>query len=193
MVLAYEEINRKTRAKIQRALLTNLESKPLDKISVGDIAAVAGISRGTFYLHYLDKYDLIEQTEQTFLEGLHNHLHPVVPKNLLEEAAKGRTSEAAVNIFCYIDQEQKIFKTLLKSGIGFHKKLKIFFIDYFEDKMTINEDFFKNAHVSPEYLSAFATSAFLGLIETWIEGGLSETPEEMAETYLKIIFFIKNL
>ena len=37
-----------------------LESKPLDKITVGDISEKCGITRNTFYYHYHDTFDLLE-------------------------------------------------------------------------------------------------------------------------------------
>ena len=36
-----------------------LAHKPLEEISVGDIAAHSGMSRNTFYYHFQDKYDLV--------------------------------------------------------------------------------------------------------------------------------------
>lgn len=39
-------------------------TKSIDRITISDLTRKSGISRGTFYLHYLDKADLITQTEQ---------------------------------------------------------------------------------------------------------------------------------
>lgn len=33
----------------------------MESLTVSDIARGAGINRGTFYLHYIDKYDLMEK------------------------------------------------------------------------------------------------------------------------------------
>ncbi|MGZ2546862.1 TetR/AcrR family transcriptional regulator [Staphylococcus saprophyticus] len=35
-----------------------------DEISVKDICKLAEISRGTFYLHYQDKYDLVSKYQK---------------------------------------------------------------------------------------------------------------------------------
>ena len=37
-----------------------------------------------------------------------------------------------------------------------------------------------------EYFSSFITSAFLGLIEQWVQNGLDKTPEEMTKLYIDI-------
>jgi len=44
--------------------------KSFNKISVKDITEVAHISRGTFYLHYLDKFDLLDHYENDLLNGI---------------------------------------------------------------------------------------------------------------------------
>ena len=58
----------KTRERIEDALLQLLETKPLEKITVTELARVAMINKGTFYLHYLDIFDLYRQTFLKWLE-----------------------------------------------------------------------------------------------------------------------------
>ena len=49
---------RKTKRNIKHALAHLLQTKPLSKITVTEIAKTAEINKGTFYLHYTDIYDL---------------------------------------------------------------------------------------------------------------------------------------
>lgn len=49
---------RKTKRNIKHALSCLLQTKPLDKITVTEIARTAEINKGTFYLHYKDIDDL---------------------------------------------------------------------------------------------------------------------------------------
>lgn len=195
MTAVYDDMNAKTREKIQQQFLQLLKDKNFMKISVQDIATAANINRGTFYLHYLDKYDLLDQMEENLLAGLETHLERLQPDFLLSEAEKGNTSIHAVEVFRYIQMNADAFKVFLggNNHVGFHKRLKHFFIEHFLEKMMINENFFKGATVPHDYLSSFATSAFLGLVEQWLDNELTETPSEMAEMYIQIIFFIRNL
>ena len=50
----------KTLESIDYALLTSLKNKPFTKITVGTLCAEARINRTTFYKHYRDKYDLLD-------------------------------------------------------------------------------------------------------------------------------------
>ncbi|MBA3531906.1 MAG: TetR family transcriptional regulator [Ardenticatenales bacterium] len=61
---------RRTRLALRNALLSLIEEKGFDSIIVQEIADRAMINRGTFYKHYRDKYDLLEQTMQELLSEL---------------------------------------------------------------------------------------------------------------------------
>ena len=51
----------KTRRPIKATFLELVQAKPVQKITVTELAKRAEISKGTFYLHYLDIYDLYNQ------------------------------------------------------------------------------------------------------------------------------------
>ena len=53
----------RTKKEIKETFISLLEEKNFEKISVRDLTERAGINRGTFYLHYLDKYDLLDKLE----------------------------------------------------------------------------------------------------------------------------------
>ena len=50
-----------TAIRFDKALLSLLEKKPFDKITVTDIVETCGINRNTFYYYYSDIYDLLEE------------------------------------------------------------------------------------------------------------------------------------
>lgn len=51
----------KTRASINNAFMTLFFEKDFDSISIKEITEYAQVGRKTFYLHYIDKYDLLDQ------------------------------------------------------------------------------------------------------------------------------------
>ena len=57
----------KTLDSIENALLKLLEIKPLDRITVTELAQTAMINKGTFYLHYVDIYDLYRYTLHKYI------------------------------------------------------------------------------------------------------------------------------
>lgn len=60
----------RSRRLICDALLELLEEKPLEKITVTDIAKRADVNRGTFYRHYDSVNDVISELQDTLIEQM---------------------------------------------------------------------------------------------------------------------------
>jgi len=58
----------RTKRNIRSAFLALCAKKPIEKITVKELAQLANINKATFYLHYRDLYDLAEQMESEFIE-----------------------------------------------------------------------------------------------------------------------------
>ena len=58
---------RKTKSAIKSSFIELLNEKELEKITIQDIANRADINRGTFYLHYEDKYLLLSDMDDEFI------------------------------------------------------------------------------------------------------------------------------
>ena len=74
----------KTKRNIENTFLKLLCSHTFEQITVKQILEEALISKGTFYAHYLDKYDLAEKivtnTLQEFQNGIQERLEGVLSK-----------------------------------------------------------------------------------------------------------------
>ena len=58
----------RTRQSIKNAFFELRKQKPLEKISVKELAELAYINKATFYTHYHDIFDLADQLENEFFE-----------------------------------------------------------------------------------------------------------------------------
>ena len=61
---------RKTKSAIRRSFAELIEHKPVQQITVQELVDRADLSRGTFYQHYQDIYDLKDRTEGEVFEEL---------------------------------------------------------------------------------------------------------------------------
>lgn len=67
----------RTKKSIINAFLQLRSNKPLEKITIKELAALAEINKATFYLHYHDIFDLSEQLENEVVQStLSNIEHP---------------------------------------------------------------------------------------------------------------------
>lgn len=61
---------KRTRQSIINAFVELRKSKPLEKITVTELANLALINKATFYSHYQDIYDLSEQLEDEIIDNV---------------------------------------------------------------------------------------------------------------------------
>ena len=93
-----------TKKVLAYALKNLMETRPLNKITVGDICEACDMNRKSFYYHFQDKYDLINwYFDKILLESF-------------EHMGEGRTVyESLVNKFEYIQMEQLFFRAAFKN------------------------------------------------------------------------------
>lgn len=87
----------KTKRNIKNTLIGLLAEKPLNKISITELAKTAEINKGTFYLHYADIYELYNELLSDFVTSIADDINCydlffTVPeefvKNLMETPKK---------------------------------------------------------------------------------------------------------
>lgn len=71
----------RTKRLIKSTFIDLLSTKSLDKITVSEISQKSDISRGTFYIHYTDVYDLYEVTVKEALEDLSALFDELYPRD----------------------------------------------------------------------------------------------------------------
>ena len=64
----------RTRRNIVNAFITLRNEKPLEKITIRELADKATIHKATFYLHYHDIYELSESLEKEVVDDILNGL-----------------------------------------------------------------------------------------------------------------------
>lgn len=72
----------KTKKAIYSAFFRLLKEKGFEKISVKDISDEAVISRNTFYLHYEDKYDLMEKVCDEMVTALFENVNKKIENDI---------------------------------------------------------------------------------------------------------------
>ncbi len=89
---------KKTKRSIQNAFLQLRSHKPLERITVKELSELAEISKGTFYLHYKDVYDLSEQLQNEVIEKI---LDAITRPELLLSAPAQFTKELCTAFYAH--------------------------------------------------------------------------------------------
>ncbi len=185
-----------TKQLLKDVLIELIEEKGFDGVTVRDLTLRAKLNRGTFYLHYLDKYDLMEKVQDELLQGFQEIMKDTNPVEVMKYYTEGMPHPNVTKLFEYLKEKKHFLKLLLseKGDPAFSKKLKAFLKNHLVEKIMKvfqNEQF--NMVIPEEYFLAFLSSAFLGVIEQWLESDPSPSPEEMAMTHLRLVRAIRNM
>lgn len=111
---------RRTRALVEGAFLELMKEKPYTKISVREITEKADINRSTFYLHYQDIYDLLDQVEAGVTDSVAEAIRQISRENYVPGKHPFH-----VQVFQELMKHEEIFRILFsKNGdIDFIYKL----------------------------------------------------------------------
>lgn len=185
----------KTRGVIKKSLTSLMKEKPFDKITIKDITDKANINRATFYLHYMDKYDLLEQSQNDILNEIREVLADAFkifnPQSLPIQDATTIIPFLSCVYEC-IGKNSDFVKVILggNGDLNFHLKFKSL-IEEFIKKISVIKT--PDAFCIPlKYLIETATSMHIGIISRWLEDGMVETPYELACITSNIIVSISN-
>lgn len=177
---------RKTREALRRCLTTLLQKKKIQEITVRELAEMADINRGTFYLHYKDVYDLMEQMENELMAELEQMLDYYRVPDL-----KTRPFLFFSDLYPLIQNNADIITCLLgeNGDLNFVNRMKNILRErclkrWLDLKYSADTE-------SLEAYSAFIVSGCVGIVQYWLESGMRESPQRMAEVTEE--FILKGL
>jgi len=170
--------NRKSRYSkmvIRESLMELMKTRSILSVTVKDICDLADLSRSTFYDHYKDQYDLLNQIEDETLAYFEDMLFRYKDKQ-----SKKDTYEMLEEMLTYIANNGDTIQVLLSENgdISFQKKLLYHFvmhnqiIKYFSEK--------QNDETMP-YYSVFLVHGAIGLIQHWLKENTAMPVPQLAK------------
>jgi AcrR family transcriptional regulator len=99
---------RRSRQALHRAFLELLEIKPLEQITIRDIADKSGVGYTTFFRHHPNKEAMLNEIVTAQIERLLALSIPVLDK--------GDLRAASTAIFSYVNDHRRLWSTLLTGG-----------------------------------------------------------------------------
>ena len=160
-----------TKRALEASLKKLLLERPLDKITVTDIAEDCGINRMTFYYHFRDIYDLVEwacqedarrildgkRTYTTWQEGFRRILDGLIDNRPF-----------ILNVYRSVRREQvETFLFQVTHG------LLMGVVEELDPRGEVREE-------DKAFLADFYKYAFVGLVLDWIRTGMKGEPAELA-------------
>lgn len=170
----------RSRQMIMQAFIALLGEQEFEKVTIQGIADRANVNRGTIYLHFTDKYDLLEQSVETYLTMLADSCVPEDgPTNELSR-------DLMIRAFAYLKEHAEIYGVLITNkGIPTFRHRMTQMI---EANITLVVNQMKlETGIHKDVLAQFLSVSITGLIEWWVVQSMPYTPEEMVDQMTRIL------
>ncbi|MCY7939610.1 TetR/AcrR family transcriptional regulator [Bacillus inaquosorum] len=164
----------KSQAAIKKAVVELMSEKSFDDITIKDICDRADLSRKTFYLRYIDKYDLLDKL-------IEEHLNELRELCEIELEMELDYIEGYQIWFEFFEKNYLFFSTMIvsKGSPTFRNRFLEFIIEEVKGEVNTAEGI--NIGLNEEVFVQFFSSAFVGLVEWWFKNRMPVPPRVMAE------------
>ncbi|MEJ2599481.1 MAG: TetR/AcrR family transcriptional regulator [Anaerolineales bacterium] len=177
---------RRTRNLLRNALIELIQEKGYNDVTVKDITERATLNRATFYLHYRDKEDLLAKGfEEIWGELTQRNPLPVTQDGTL--ALEG-TKTTILSDFKHLNENAEFYRVMLGTQ-GVPEFVHRMQAHVYESTAARLRSVLGDLPVRPvpvEIVLQFIASAYVGIMEWWLENDRSYTPEEMADFILSL-------
>ncbi len=181
-----------TAIKMDLALISLLKNKSFEYITIRELCQTAGVNRSTFYLHYSNMNDLLDETTRYLLNDFLSYFSPEIKtpvsnistcdnKDLIFICDKYLTP-----YLTYIKENREVFLTALShvKSLGFDKVYKNLFVNIFNPIL----DRFHYPVENRKYVMMYYLNGLNAIISEWLKDNCSKQIDEVSEIITTCIF-----
>ena len=180
----------KSAEKMHTALLTLLDSKDFELISVKEICETAGVNRSTFYLHYDNVNDLLQETVEAVYKDFFGRFDAEGPGALdIDEKKEDElflvTPKYLMPYLDFVEENRKLFYLMYEKNemMGAEKTYETWFKTIFGPILTR----FGVPQKEQPLIMVFYLKGIIGVVTEWVRGGCAESKDEIISVIQKCI------
>ena len=185
-----------TAKKMDKALVSLLEEKSFEYITVSEICKKANVNRSTFYLHYENLGDLLNETARFLLDGFAAYFddeRKSIVKKLMEsrlDKLNFISDEYLHPYLLYIKENRLVFSTVLlhADSFGFNEIFQRLYENVFNPIL----ERFNYPVADRKYAMMFYLNGITAVVTEWLKDGCEKTIGEVSQIICGCIFGLKN-
>jgi len=181
-----------TAKKMDKALISLLEEKSFEYITISEICKRAGVNRSTFYLHYENTVDLLDETARFLLEDFKTYFKVDLSK--ITDKFKEEKLDELIFIsdeylhpyLLYVKENKMVFLTALlhSDSFGFSETFQKLYEYVFNPVL----ERFNYPIADRKYAMMFYLNGITAIVTEWLKDGCEKTIEEVSEIIYGCIF-----
>lgn len=162
----------KTQEALKKAIIELMSEKNFDDITLQDLSDRANVSRGTFYLHYMDKYDLLDKLIGTHINELRVRCEASADLDFISGSLVWTE---------YLEANYSFFSMMLasKGAPYFRNRFVDFLVEEFQDEVDVTKG--KNQGLNKDLAVKFVATAYVGVVEWWFTNEMPISHQALAE------------
>ena len=185
-----------TAKKMDKALISLLEEKSFEYITVSEICKKAGVNRSTFYLHYENTVDLLDETARFLLDDFMSYFNVDVKKftNKFKESSLDElnfiSNKYLQPYLTYIKDNKSVFSTVLLHSVSFG--FNDIFQRLYENIFNPILERYNYPTADRKYAMMFYLNGIIAIVTEWLKDGCEKTIEEVSQIIYGCIFGCEN-
>ena len=173
-----------TAIRFDKALLSLLEKKPFEYITIREICETAEVNRSTFYLHYENTSDLLKETTTYVLDNFASYFsidaESVITQftNCDLQDLKFINEKYLYPYLSFIKDNQQVFSAVLSQPTTFDAKS--IFKRLFDNIFIPILDRFHYPRDEQNYVMMFYLNGITAIITEWLKDGCQKSIEDIS-------------
>ena len=168
--------SQRTRQSICDCFIHLLNEKTVAKITVTEICEMAHINRATFYKHFLDVPDLLENLTQQVLAEL---------QQFLEQHLQRQFEEMILDTLCYMKQNGQRYLALGSEKADPNLAAKTFAMCYQSVFPVLEKQLPRQNPEQKKLLYYYLSQGCGGVLSHWLSSGMKQEPQEIAHFIMR--------
>ncbi|MFC6290395.1 TetR/AcrR family transcriptional regulator [Levilactobacillus angrenensis] len=153
-----------TQRVIQETVLSLLESKPINAISVTAVCAQADVNRTTFYRYYTDIYDCVASIEKAFVSELHP-FESGTPTQALEHLLTAFYHDKKLSNLVFVEGKTRLLERMQK----------------------LMRQSGPEPPLIDDYQGMYIGAGLQSILKKWVKDGMPETPHQLTQIIVDTI------
>jgi AcrR family transcriptional regulator len=177
----------RTRQMLRDALVSLIEENGFDAITVQDITDRARLNRATFYLHYHDKHDLLENSLRDAIDELMADLSASSDEQ--GQLVSDESPRPIRAVFEHVAQRAHFYRVMLSAeGVpAFSAGVRDYMAEVTLHWLMALQPHPNQSRVPLEIVASSLSWSLLGVLIWWLEHDLPHPPDYMAEQFRLLI------
>lgn len=185
-----------TATKMDLALISLLQKKSFEYITISEICEVAEVNRSTFYLHYETVGDLLNETTRYLLNDFLSYFSADTQaiaynlKNCELDELIFISDKHLIPYLTYIKDHKEVFATALlhNKTLGFENVYKRMFENIFNPIL----DRFHYPQDNRQYVMMYYLNGINAIVNEWLKNGCDKSVNEISKIITLCIYGFKT-